>query len=200
MIITGGCSSLPKPSSTIRGEVGSAEGQWRGRAALKNTKTGKGGTLDLDLLAHEPDRLRIEALGPMGVHIASIAARENEVRISLTREKKFIISPADRNALSRIVPVRVSPADLLAILFDRPLEGRADAWKCERSKRPQFICTAGSAKIERFQDEDGRRKYKFTAPDSEMDLVLTEAPVNTALGDAAYTLEQTPGYALEDRR
>lgn len=200
MFITGACSSLPKPSSTVRGEAGSAEGQWRGRAVLKNLKTKKGGTLDLDLLAHEPDRLRIEALGPLSVHVASIAAKDNEVRVSLTREKKFLISPADRNALSRLVPVRVSPSDLLAILFDRPLEGRADAWRCDRSKEPQWICTAGTAKIERLADEDGRRKFKLTAPDAEMDLVLSEAPVNKELGDAAYALEAPSGYAVEDRR
>lgn len=200
MIFTGACSSLPKPSNTVRGEFGSAEGQWRGRAILKNLKTGKGGTLDLDLLAHEPDRLRIEALGPMSVHVASVTARENEVRISLTRDKKFIIAPADRNALSRIVPVRVSPSDLLAVLFDRPLEGRESGWNCKYKKAVEWTCEAGKAKIERFANEEGRRKFKFTAPDSEMDLVLTEAPVNTQLGDAAYNLEQTNGYALEDRR
>ncbi|RYZ77120.1 MAG: hypothetical protein EOP05_02920, partial [Proteobacteria bacterium] len=177
VVLTGACSSLPKPSKTVSGSAGSAVGQWRGKAALKNLKNGKGGTLDLDLLAQEPDRLRIEALGPMSIHVASVAAKENEVRISLTREKKFVIAAADRNALSRLVPVRVAPSDLLAILFDRPLEGSDATWKCDRSKDPQFICTAGKAKIERFKDEEGRRKFKFTAPDAEMDLVLSEAPV-----------------------
>jgi hypothetical protein len=195
-----GCNTLPKPSNTVTGAAGSAEGQWRGKAALKNLKTGKGGTLDLDLLAHEPDRLRIEALGPMSIHVASVAAKENEVWISLTREKKFIIAPADRNALSRIVPVRVAPSDLLAILFERPLEANGSAWKCDRSKEPLWTCEAGKARIERQADDGGRRKFKFTAPDAEMDLVLTEAPVNTQLGEAAYSLEAPAGYAVEDRR
>lgn len=199
-VVIAGCNTLPKPSSTITGAAGSAEGQWRGKAYLKNTKTKKSGTLDLDLIAHEPDRLRIEAMGPLGVHVASVAYKQSDVRVSLTREKKFVISPADRNALARFLPVRIAPQDLLALLFERPLEAQGSAWSCDRSKAPQWVCEAGNAKIERLADDEGRRKFKFTAPDAEMDLALTEAPINSALGDKAYSLEAPGGYAVEDRR
>lgn len=181
------------------GNAGSAQGSWRAKALVKNLKTEKSVTLDLDLVAKEPDRLRIEALGPFSTHVASIASKGDDVRIALTREKKFVESPADRYALARVVPVRVAPSDLLALLFDRPLEANNSGWKCDHSKDPQWSCQSGSATVSRLGDEDGRRRFTFAAPDAEMNLVITEAHADTPPGEAAYDLQAPAGYKIEKR-
>lgn len=144
--------------------------------------------------------MRIEALGPFGVHVASIASRANTVLISLTREKKFIKSPADRNALGRIAPVRVAPSDLLAILFDRPLDADNSGWKCSHEQAPQWACQTGTATVQRQSDEDGRRRFQFMAPDARMDLVVTEAKAETPPGDSAYDLAAPAGFKVEERK
>lgn len=183
------------------GNAGSAQGSWRAKALVKNLKTEKSVTLDLDMVAQEPDRLRIEALGPFSTHVASVASRGNEVRILLTREKKFIQAPADRYALARIVPVRVAPSDLLAILFDRPLEENNSGWVCDRKSKPapEWSCQSGTATVLRQTDDEGRRRFIFSAPDSEMDLVMTEAHSETPAGDSAYTLSPPAGFKIEQR-
>jgi hypothetical protein len=183
------------------GNAGTAQGEWRAKALVKNLKTLKSVTLDLDMVAQEPDRLRIEALGPFSLHVASIASRGDDVRIALTREKKFIEAPADRYALSRVVPVRMAPSDLLALLFDRPLEADNSGWKCDRASKPapEWICQSGTATVARQTDDEGRRRFQFTAPDSEMDLVITEAHAETPPGDTSYTLEPPPGFKVEKR-
>lgn len=182
------------------GNAGSAQGQWRAKALVKNLKTEKSVTLDLDMVAQEPDRLRVEASGPFGVHVASIAAKADEVRIALTREKKFLISPADRYALARIVPVRVAPSDLLAILFDRPLEANNSGWKCAPANAPEWSCQSGTATVRRQSDDEGRRRFVFGAPDAQMDLVITEARAETPPGEAAYELKAPTGFKIEERR
>ena len=179
------------------GSAGSAQGSWRAKALVKNLKSGKSVTLDLDIVAKEPDRLRIEALGPFSTHVASIATKENVVWIALTRDKKFIESPSDRYALARVLPVRASPADLLALLFDRPLESNNSGWQCEHSKTIEWSCQSGTASISRQSDEDGRRNFQFIAPEAEMSLVITEAHADVPAGDSAYNLLAPSGYKIE---
>jgi len=191
--------TLPKPQKTVMGNAGSAQGQWRGKALIKNLKTEKSATLDLEMVAQEPDRLRIEALGPFSIHIASVAARGDQVRISLTRDKKFLIVPADRHALSQLVPVRVAPSDLMAILFDRPLEANNSGWKCDHSASATWLCQSGTASVSRQPDEEGRRHFQFFAPDAQMDLVITEAHAETPAGDVAYDLNPPAGFKVEQR-
>lgn len=181
------------------GNAGSASGQWRAKALVRNLKTSKSVTLDLDIAAVEPDRLRIEALGPFDTHVASIASRGDTVSIALTRDKKFLRAPADRYALARIVPVRVAPSDLLAVLFDRPLEANNSGWVCDRSHAPQWTCQSGTATVARTPDADGRRNFVFTAPDSEMDLVITEAHSAVAPADSSFDLQPPPGFKVETR-
>jgi hypothetical protein len=195
------CHTLPKPEKTVMGNAGSAQGSWRAKALVKNLKNGKSVTLDLDIVAQEPDRLRIEALGPFSTHVASIASRGDDVRLSLTREKKFIEAPADRHALARVLPVRVTPADLLSLLFERPIEANNSGWKCDRSSKPapEWSCQSGTAFIVRQPDDEGRRRFHFTTPESEMELVITEARAETPPGDSAYTLEPPHGFKIEKR-
>jgi hypothetical protein len=193
------CHTLPKGEKTVVGNAGSAQGSWRAKALVKNLKTGKSVTLDLDIVAKEPDRLRIEALGPFSTHVASIAAKENDVRIALTREKKFIEAPADRWALARVIPVRAAPSDLLALLFDRPLEANNSGWQCDHSKAPEWSCQSGTAAIARQSDEEGRRRFLFTAPEAEMNLVITEARAEVPPGETAYELIAPSGYKIEKR-
>ena len=175
------------------------QGSWRAKALVKDLKKNKSVTLDLDLVAQEPDRLRIEALGPFSTHVASIAAKGDDVRIVLTREKKFLEAPADRYALARVMPVRAAPSDLLALLFDRPVEANNSGWKCDHSKDPEWSCQSGTATVSRIADDEGRRRFNFATPDAEMNLVITEARAGTPPGDSAYELEAPAGFHIEKR-
>jgi hypothetical protein len=201
LLASSACNTLPKPQKTVMGNAGTAQGSWRAKALVKNLKTEKSITLDLDMVAQEPDRLRIEALGPFSTHVASIVSKGDDVRISLTREKKFIEAPADRYALARIVPVRVAPSDLLAILFDRPLESNNSGWVCDRTSKPapEWSCQSGTAAVVRQANDEGRRRFIFSAHDSEMDLVVAEAHADTPSGDLAYSLLPPAGFKIEHR-
>ncbi len=199
VILASACNTLPKPQNTVMGNAGSAEGQWRGKALIKNLSSGKTGALDLEIVAQEPDRLRIEALGPFSLHVASVAVRGDEVRISMTREKKFLIVPSDRHALSRLVPVRAAPSDLMAILFDRPLEAGNSGWKCDHSSAATWTCQSGTSTVTRKPNEDGRRLFQFASPEAQMDLIVTEAHAATPPGESAYQLNPPDGFKVEQR-
>jgi hypothetical protein len=197
-LVLAACGGRVKSEKTVMGDVGRAEGQWRGKALLRDLQKGKSGTLDLDLIAKEPSALRIEATGTMGVPVASVAMSGGEIEILLPQEKKFISSPADRGSLSRLIPVRISPDSLLAVLFDRPLDRDAE-WTCERTG-VQFTCRAGDVTVVREADDGDSRKFHFSSPQSEMRLSITEAKAKVQATSGLFDLEAPSGYKIESRR
>jgi len=131
-LLLAACGGQVRPEKTVVGATGNAEGQWRGKALVKDGRNGKSGTLDLDLIAKEPQALRIEAASSFGIPVASVAMSGGRIEVLLPQEKRFITSPADRGSLSRLIPVHISPDALLALLFERPLD-RSNEWKCTRA-------------------------------------------------------------------
>jgi len=193
-----GCVSVPKQEATVRGEIGSAEGQWHGKAMVRNIKNGKNGTLELDIIAREPAQLRMEATGSFGVHLASIALNGGEVRYLLPQDKRFVIAPAGADSFSQLVPVHIPPAALLAILFERQLP--KEDWLCD-------FDAAGLAKFCSLRKEDvgvrwlernGRnRRLKIISRDAEIEMVLDEAKSKVGSSQSIFVLTSPEGYKQE---
>lgn len=182
----------------MKGVVGHAEGQWRGRALVKNLKTSKSNTLSVDVIAREPSKLRLEITGPFGVHVASVAQNDNEVRCSLTQQKRFISGPANSTSLARVIPVRIAPSTLMAILFERPLPAE---WSCDVGVTPQLPteCRHAREKVTiKWLERNGlSRRLKIFAPLAELELVLDEAKSKVQLNDQTFLIEPTQGYRVE---
>lgn len=193
------CQSTPKSMPTVIGKPGNAEGQWRGKALVKNWRSGKNAVLDLDILAREPKQLRMEILGSFGVHVASIAMSGPDATYILTQEKRFVAAPADAESLTRLIPVRIPPDALLAVLFDRDL-APAD-WKCDSDKTTGLVsfCAHRNGEVAvKWLERTGRnRRMKISAKDADIEMVLDEAKSKVELNDAAFTLSAPSGYKQE---
>jgi len=194
-----GCATTPKSEQTVVGAAGSAEGQWRGKAMVRNWKTGKNGVLDIDILAREPSQLRMEITGTFGVHVASVALNDGEVTTILTQEKRFVRSPAGENALVRLVPVRIPPGALLAVLFERELP--AADWKCDRSADSSLpvFCAHRSGEIGvKWLERNGRnRRLKITSKEADIEFVIDQAKSKVEFNKDAFTLAPPSGYKEE---
>lgn len=194
-----GCVSTPKGEPTVVGPVGLAEGQWRGKALVNNWKTKQKAYLDVDILAREPSQLRMEITGSFGVHVASIALSGQEVTYILSQEKRFIEVPASADALVRIVPIRVPPDVLLAILFERELP--RGEWKCDidrKNQLPMFCVHKGDDVAVKWIERNGRnRRLKITAKEAEVELVLDEAKSKVELKNDAFKLSPPSGFKQE---
>lgn len=188
-----------KPEATVKGVVGKAEGQWRGRALLKNLKTTKSNTLSVDIIAKEPAQLRMEIGAAFGVHVASIAMNNDVVQCSLTQQKRFITSKADVSALARVIPVKIPPLTLMSILFERPLS--PSEWTCDDyvfAKLP-VECSHKVEKLTvRWIDRNGlSRRLKIATPDSEIELVLDEARSKVQFNEGTFVLTSPEGFRNE---
>jgi len=190
---------VPKSEPTVSGEAGSAQGQWQGKALVRNWKTGKNGVLTVDILAREPGQLRMEITGSFGVHIASVALNGSEVSTILTQEKRFVSASSGEDALVRLVPVRIPPNALLAILFERELP--ENDWKCDRiseSKLSAFCAhRSGDVAVKWLERNGLSRRLKISAKEADIEMVIDEAKSKVELNDEAFRLSAPNGYKQE---
>jgi outer membrane lipoprotein-sorting protein len=195
-----GCAGSIRPEKTVSGSAGNSRGEWRGQAYIQNLRDGKSGTLDLEILAQEPSKLRVEAVGSFDVPVASLVLNGGEVRFLLPREKKFITAPAASDTLSRLISVSISADDLMSLLFDRGLDSKN--WKCV-ANGPQSGSISdckkndGTVSIHWDRTDPVERKLKFTSNVAVMDLHLTEAKAKVEYDDSAFTLKAPNGYIQE---
>jgi hypothetical protein len=194
-----GCAGRIRPEPTVVGAEGQAEGQWRGKALVRNLTSGQSATLSIDVIAREPERLRMEIVGAFGVHIASVALNGEQVRYSLSQEKRFIVAPADSGALTSLVPVRLSPITLLSILFDRTLP--SSEWSCRLDRETGLAKSCEHRReavtVDWIQRDGLSRRLKIGAAEVTIEMVLDQAKSKVEAGDAAFVLSPPPHYRVE---
>ncbi len=200
-LILAACSSGPiKAEKTVAGLAGNAEGQWRGKALIRNLQTQKSGTLSLEIIAHEPSHLRMEVSGMMGIYLASFALRDTQVQYILAQQKKFVMAPADVNSLHDLVPIRITPQDLMRILFDRPLAKKD--WECKLDEvgLPAVCVHAEDViRVTWLERNGGHRKLKIESSTAEATLLLEESRSKVETKGDVYTLVAPAGYRVESR-
>lgn len=194
-----GCAFLQKKERTVIGAPGQAEGQWRAKALVKNLRTNQSGSLSLEIIAREPSSLRMEVYGSFGVHLASIALQDEEIRYLLSQEKRFIVASADARSLSHVIPIRISPRDLIRVLFDRVLP--EEEWNCEKSSsgEPQSCQQRdGQLSIRWEERHEGKRRLKIGSAEANVEMVIEEAKSKVEVQPEIFHLESPADYHREN--
>jgi hypothetical protein len=199
-VLTASCATNSIKPSSVSGPEGAAEGQWHGKALVKNLKTAKSATLTLEILAKEPSQMRMDITGSFGVAVATIVLDGHEVRYLLPREKRFVIAPAASDALGHLIPLKISPQVLLALLFDRRFP--AADWKCiEVVSQPGVYDECKHLRESLFVkwiDRNGRsRRLKVGTSDAEAEMVLDEVKSKVEVGPDTFKLNAPSGYKQE---
>lgn len=196
-----GCATGYKKENTVVGEQGSAEGQWRSKALVRNLQTGKSGTLNLEIVAHEPSQMRMEVTGALAAYVASFALNGNQVQYILAQQKKFVTAPTSPYALRDLVPISISPRDLVRLLFDRPMP--ESEWKCETGPGNLPLSCEHRVEPVRFHWEErgeNTRRLKIESTSAEMTMVIDEAKSKVELKPGTFELTPPAGYKQETKK
>lgn len=192
------------------GAEGSASGQWVGSAAVFDKRTKKTQSLDFEVVAVEPARLRLEATGAFGVAAASVVLNGDRLRILLPRQKRAIDARASESGLDQLIPLHLSPKVFLALLFDRKIDD--ENWRCESGAK---AATSSDQSCEsRDQDRGKSRglKAKFTVRgvgsqtrkialetrEANVEMELREASSHVELNEATFQLDIPPDFRREN--
>lgn len=104
------------------------EGQWRGKALIKDLKDKKSYIVVLNMNAQRDSRVRMDVLSTLGTGVASLVADQKEVRYVLFPEKKFFIGQNKSDAMKPILMIPFDPRWLHNILFETPFLDKS--WSC----------------------------------------------------------------------
>ena len=123
----------------------------------------------------------------------------NDVYVELTQQKRFITTTASSGGLTRVIPVRIPPRALMAVLFDRPLP-QSD-WNCDSylmTKLPvECEHKTEGITVKWLERKALSRRIKITTVESEIEMVLEEAKSKVQFNDDAFKLEAADGFKVE---
>jgi hypothetical protein len=200
------CAGLARKSEpAVVGAPGNLEGQWHGKALVTDRQNGKSSQIILEIIAREPSQLRMEILSSgLGVYLASLALNNDQVRIALAREKRFVKTKSDPDAFLTLIPVRLPPAALLDMLFHRPMDPKL--WNCdgpkagEINKQETCVLRSGGATITFDQDPAATdRKIDLSSPNGEVEMHLEASRSKVEIKPEIFELEPPRGYRVETR-
>lgn len=118
-----GCASAPMKMSDVK------EGNWQGRALVKDKEHSRTFIVNLDFNAIHRESLRLDVSSTLGQPVASIVTTNKEVRYFTADNKKFYVGTPRPEVLKPILAIPLDPRWLQNILFDEAPTG--NGWSCQ---------------------------------------------------------------------
>jgi hypothetical protein len=165
---------------------------WEAKAQIKDIKNNKSHQVGLDFIAHWPDAMRVDVSGPMGVALASLMVKKNEIQYALFRQKAFYEGRASDTALRSIFRLDLDARHLLNICFDKPILQKN--WKCENDASGLVAtCLRHDGLQIRWTDRDGLKKRVTIAnPEFEVQVVFKSYSTKVLNDNVEENIEKNP--------
>lgn len=185
-----GCVSAPK---LYNGQK--KEGSWQARVQVKDLMTNKSEVLSLEVLSIKDEALRMELTGTLGVRVASLLMKDNQIAYAIHTQRKFYSGSISSRSLQPLLKVQLDPKWLYPVFFDEAVKG--SDWKCS-SGADRLIdkCEQISTKHEIIWSErQGENKRVVIRGDNfEINVLVKDFTTKVEYPDKAFTLEAPATY------
>lgn len=119
-----GCTSAPMKMTNVK------EGNWHGRALVKDKEHSHTFIVNLDFNAVHNENLRVDISSTLGQPMATLVVNSKEVRYFTADNKTFYTGTPRPEVLKPILAIPLDPRWLQNVLFD---EGpNATGWTCQK--------------------------------------------------------------------
>ncbi len=185
-----GCSTQPVAYNSAK-----EQGQWDAKVQIKDFTQQKTNHLSLLVIAENNRFLRMDVTGPMGISIASLLLKGDEVSYAIHNQKRFISGMASEKALVPLLNVNIDPRWLYNVFFDVPFLEKN--WSCQKGLDLKI------EKCERLQDKfkiqwserQGENKRVTLSNDNfEVQVLVKDFKTKVQSPENAFTLSPPEGY------
>lgn len=123
LLLLVGCTSAPMKMSSVK------EGNWKGRALVKDKERSRTFIVNLDFNAVHKENLRVDVSSTLGQPVSSLVVNDKEVRYFLADNKTFYAGTPRPESLKPILAIPLDPRLLQSVLFDEAPTG--NGWACK---------------------------------------------------------------------
>jgi hypothetical protein len=165
-------SQAPKP--TVAPSAGGRRIAMEARVQVQDKAEKKTYTLMLEAVAMSPSRLRMDLTGGFGSPMGKLVMRGEQVGILIPQQKKAYIGTVSENAFKPLLPLEVSPRDLMNFLFGEVPK----TWFCEKKTAELETCT-DPAKHLSLERNPASQQAKWTLTGEKFALAVLPTSVKT---------------------
>ena len=123
------------------------EGQWRGKALIKDKELNKSYLVHLNMNAVRNSSARLDVTSTLGTGVASLVVTPEELRYVLFEQKRFYAGPPKASAMKPILSMPFDPRLLHNLLFGELITDAG--WSCRTLESPtRDACTESASQTE----------------------------------------------------
>jgi len=149
------CQSFQKKSVKDKTDIQALSGgQWEAKAMIKSFDSGEASVVTLDVVARKPQHMRLEVTTSLGIALASIAMKENDIEYILPKQKKYFHGAVTEKSMYSALKVKVDPRILSAAFF----ETSYPKWECQADNGLIRSCKTPEGIELTWQREEGQSK------------------------------------------
>ncbi|MCB0391810.1 MAG: DUF4292 domain-containing protein [Bdellovibrionales bacterium] len=166
------------------------EGEWKAKVLVKDIEHAQSHIVNLDIKAIQNQALRMDVTTPAGVHVASLAMKDDNLEYILMQDKKFIRGKANPKALKPLIRVPMDPRVLQNVVFDLPIDLKG--WKCESDKKDYItdcINKEANIKIEWRDRKQTTKLVKVIHPKAELQMKFLSFQSHLSKRENAFELK-----------
>lgn len=167
-----------------------SQGQWEAKAQIKDFKNNKQHQVSLDFLAQWPHQLRTDVTGPLGISLAALVLKKDQVAYLLPREKKYFYGSLSDESLAPLFQIELNPKYLLNICFDQVLDEKG--WTCSRDSRglaEQCYRASDKLTIVWKEREGEKKRVLIHRPDFEVQILFKKFKPLVQVPEQAFALK-----------
>lgn len=121
LVFLAGCSSAPVKTSDLK------EGQWRGKALIKDKEQNRSYIVNLNFNVQDAN-VRMDVTTTLGNGVASLLTNNKEVHYVLFDSKRFYYGQPQPGVMRPILALPFDPRWIQNVLFDIPIAEKS--WSC----------------------------------------------------------------------
>ncbi len=185
------CQTFKKAEEPTVSPSSVKAGQWEAKAMIKSLETGEASVVSLDVLGQKPNPMRVEVTTSMGISLASILVKENEIEYLLPKQKKYYHGPLSESSLSPVLKIKIDPRILTAAFFEESFNG----WDCRADNGVMVACsTPEGVQVKWNREDPASKRVSITSPTFDVQVQIKKFVEKTELPPAALVLKVPTSY------
>lgn len=190
VIFLSACASKP-----IEYDGKKLQGRWEAKAQVKDIKRDQTHNVSLDVIGIKPDKVRMEVSATLGVSLASLVLKEEEIAYAIHPQKRFFSGAVSDQALKPLFNIELNPKYLLNVFFDMPIPEKN--WSCTRGV-DQLVekCErlSDGLSIEWKERQGELKRVYIKSSDFEVQVLVKDFTTKVEITEKTFTLEAPKGY------